>query len=260
MKHRSESAKLQYMEDIRQKRHLLLGQIEEFNQQAAVFMFTESAAGSQDPRAEDEYELSSDEGEVEEGKLRTSSSQGEDSDSDGGLSQMLPDEEMESEKMMLQMPSTMKRELCIARGIERLMQMEIELRTAQANDALQEIRDELGHKYWLYKEKQQQGRVGQKSSTRSWDALKKCGGAIDQHVQEYKLAFKALQQLNATGQFQVIKKRHLKLSADITDAKRFNQSHDKLPWIWKTRTSASGHSNARTEESGLDLASKFLSM
>src|SRR5262245_45337611 len=105
MKHHSESAKIQYMEDIKQKRHLLLGQIKEFNQQAAAFMFTESATDSQDSRAEDEYESSSDEDEVEEGKLRTSSNQGEDSDSNGGLFQMLPGEEVESEKMMLQMPS-----------------------------------------------------------------------------------------------------------------------------------------------------------
>jgi len=250
------------MEDIKQQRHLLHSQIEEFNQQAAAFMFTESVSGSSyGSRAEDEYESSSDEGEEGEVKLMTDSNLDEESDSDGVLLQKSPEldvEDVESEKMVLQMPSMLKRELCMERGIGQLMQMEIELRTAQANDALQEIRDELGHKYWLYKEKQSHGRIGQKSSTRSWDALKKCGGVIDQHIREYKLAFKALQQLGATGQFKVIKKRHLKLSADITDAKRFNQSHDKLPWIWRTRTSVDGHSSAKTEESGLGLHFKFV--
>jgi hypothetical protein len=55
------------------------------------------------------------------------------------------------EDRRLQMPSTLGSQACISRGKELLMQQEIELREAQANDALEQIRITLGQKSLLFR-------------------------------------------------------------------------------------------------------------
>lgn len=153
------------------------------------------------------------------------------------------------EEMVLQMPSVVQREECEKRGLSHLMDLEIELRTAQANDHLQHIRDELGHKCYLLKEKYKHGRTGQAAITRSWKQLRQSGGSLEKHVKKYNTAFKALKRLGATGSLKAVKNKHLTLPPDVMDPKRFGQSQDKLPWIWRTRTCPGENPSQRTEES-----------
>src|SRR5215470_13730742 len=136
-KHQSRKAQNQHIYNIKQKRDRLHAQIEEFNQQAVAFM---QSVTNTDQDSDGGDESSADEDDVEEAVLGANSSQGK------RLHSESEDGEIEPESMVLHMPSTIKREGCVKGGIVRLMELEIQLRKAQANDHLSEIRQELGHK------------------------------------------------------------------------------------------------------------------
>jgi len=250
--HRSPSARRKHLEDIKVKRQILLEQIEEFNRQAELFMPTPDERRE---NSEQGYQSSSDEDDGEKFALDVDKHQSQDSDEDDGLpcsddEGEEEEEEIEPEKMDLQMPSTIGPEGC--NNVPRLMELEIKLRTAQAHDSLQNIRDGLIQKNALLKEKQSHGRVGQKAITRSWNAIHRSQANIDEHVKKYTRAFKALRRLQATEGLRKIKKKHLRMSRDIIDAQRVNQSKDSaLPWIWTTGLREGQNRSAKTQESGL---------
>jgi hypothetical protein len=222
--------------DIKRRRRLLQADVEEFNQQAIAFMggeedFNDShATGNEDMDYEEVDEASSNDD--YETKVSDEESEIDSDDDEGGEDE----EEIMPEDMVLQMPSTITRAACIERGIESLMELEIQLREAQANDYLRSIREDLGYKSWLYKKKQANGRIGL-AKLRSSDQITKSGQAVTMHVQGYKVAFNALRSLKATGNFRAIRKQDLALNKDVTEENRYNQSSHKLSWIWTTGTS-----------------------
>lgn len=258
-KYRSRNGKNPYFRDVKRKRDLLLAQVEEFNQWAEPLLRVGGNTEDMDKKIHDDNSeegdgSSADEEDAdivissEDEDIVTSDSEEEDIGSDG--ESVCEEGMIEPENMALQLPSTIGKEACIERGLNDLMDQEIQLRNGQANNSLQQLREELGHKSWLYKEKRSHGRVGQKASLRSWSAIKKSGETIKKHVATYTLAFKALARLDATEMFRPIEKKDLKLNADITDENRFGQSSDILSWIWTTGTQSGGkNSSLRAWES-----------
>jgi len=152
--------------------------------------------------------------------------------------------------MELQMPSTVGEEHC--KNVPRLIELEIKLQKAQAHDSLQSIRNGLIQKNAFLKAKRCHGRISQKAITRSWNAIHSSQANIDESVMKYTRAFKALQRLGATEGLRKIKKKHLRMSPDIVDPQRVNQSKDSaLPWIWTTGLIGGQSQSAKTQESGL---------
>src|SRR5215471_2179117 len=240
------------MQDVKRRRQLLLHDINDFNEQAEKFI---QVAGEPEDEVvvgeEDEgNDFSDEEGDLEDDVFEPSNDEGEGA---WGMDDEWEGEEeeedgVEPEKMVLQLPSTLKSSRCVEGSLGELMGMEVELRRAQAYDALRDIRDELGHKSWLFKNKKKHGREGQTANLRSWDAIKKSGGVVDKHVAVYKIAYKALGLLGATEGLQEIKKKDLHLHADVTEENRYNQSTDKLSWIWTAGTSGEENSGQRMHE------------
>lgn len=126
-------ARQKHVEDIKVKRQILLEQIEEFNQQAELFMPTPDERGE---NSEQGYQSSSDEDDGESFALDVDKHQSQDSDEDHGLpcSDKKEEKEIEPEKMDLQMPSIVDPKGC--NSIPCLMEMEIKLWTAQVHDSL----------------------------------------------------------------------------------------------------------------------------
>jgi hypothetical protein len=136
------------------------------------------------------------------------------------------------EKLPLQLPSTQGRSACIASGKTGLMDQEIQLRTAQANDALSQIRLALGYKSFLWLEFQDQQNY--KGRTRSSGAIRTAEKKVQKHVAAYRLAFRALTRLHSGGKFRCIEKSDLKLNFNIVKGNQTGQSEDALSWIWTT--------------------------
>ena len=143
---RSKIAQKSYEKDIKQRRHRLLAQIEEFHLQAQHFLEWDDQETSSDNREDEEVDwMTDDESEVDDGY----DVEIEESDADewNGTGQ----EATQPEHIPLQLPSTLGQHACIASGKKSLMDQEIELRTGQANDALSQIRAGLGYKSYLFK-------------------------------------------------------------------------------------------------------------
>jgi hypothetical protein len=98
------------------------------------------------------------------------------------------DDEAEwAKNLFLAIPSSLGAEQCHEVGLDDLMAQEIQLRQGQANDALEDLQTEVAQKSLLF-----QTRVhdwpSQKLSTRSWSAIKRANGKIQNYVKKYNLA------------------------------------------------------------------------
>jgi hypothetical protein len=255
-RHRSKNGINPYMKDITCKRFNLLAKIDDFHQQAAVFLQVEveedEVKKSDNEQGGEEDEWSSD-GEVDEAdneldELDIELSVEKDEDEDEDEEEDDDDDRIQPENMLLQMPSTIGWKTCQERGVVDLMKKEIDLRIAQANDALSQIRAELGHKSCIIRYKKRSGR-SQVATRQSNKELSKSSQSLAKHIQSYSLAFKALRALNAEGAFQSLEPGDLKLNLDITEANRISQSSDGLPWFW-TMGQSEGESPDKMVEEG----------
>lgn len=171
-----------------------------------------------------------------------------DEETDTEESEELPGPRTLVEKLPLQLPSTEGRSACIASGKTGLMDREIQLRTAQANDALSQIRLALGYKSFLWME--YRDTQNYKGRTRSSGAIRTAEKKVQKHVAAYGLAFKALTRLDSGGQFRPITKVDLKLNFNIVKGNQIGQSEDALSWIWTTGEISQEEENGPWQQEG----------
>lgn len=121
-------------------------------------------------------------------------------------------------------------------GLGRVVQVEIELREGQANDALEALRAGLAEKALRFRIEVKPAK-SQKTATRAWDSVHRADKQIKAAVQSYKLARSALIRLEASAsllsQYQEIKKEDLKMSKDIVEENRVGQRSSELAWFWR---------------------------
>ena len=166
---------------------------------------------------------------------------GKEVDGEGGAEEDYEDEDIDPkvipEDQQLQMPSILGSKACISRGKKLLMEQEIELREAQANDALEQIRMTLGQKSLLFRRDLRPVK-SQKQTTRAWSCIRNADAKVQKYVKTYNAAFHALKRLDAvgasSGTFQPITKDDLKMNSDLVEENRFGQSSDTVSWFWRT--------------------------
>jgi len=157
------------------------------------------------------------------------------------------------EKMDLLLPSSwpdrMPPELLKARYNE------IQLRLAQADEALEGIRREICHKSYIYRTNVRLA-ANKKGKQRGYDAANAADRAMRHHVRVYKQARWALGALQAppalTEPFQVLQDSDLQPLKSIYMPNARGQSNICIPWIWKLTPSAESDSKYLEErQSGL---------
>jgi hypothetical protein len=161
-------------------------------------------------------------------------------DEDIGADQPGNDDEEDNmeyaECLSLCMPSSLGQNIVKEAGLETLALQEIELRLGQANDALGDLRVELGHKSLLYRTKLRYSK-NTKGKTRAWKEVNKSSMEVMKHVRRYERARRALVKLGVEDEilqkFQDIKKEDLKMSADILEENRFGQKNTTMAWFWR---------------------------
>ena len=147
------------------------------------------------------------------------------------------------EKMDLLLPSSwpdrMPPELLKARYNE------IQLRLAQADEALEGIRREICHKSYIYRTNVRLA-ANKKGKQRGYDAANAADRAMRHHVRVYKQAHWALLALQAppalTERFQVLQASDLQALKSIYLPNARGQSNTRIPWIWKLTPSAESDS------------------
>ncbi len=140
------------------------------------------------------------------------------------------------ERLSVLMPSSLGRDFIEEHGLETLASQEIRLRVGQANDALADLRLELGHKSLLFRTKVRNSK-NTKGKTRAWRDVARSSMEVMKHVRRYQRARRALTELGADQEillkYKDIRREDLKMSADILEENRVGQRNTTLVWFWQ---------------------------
>jgi hypothetical protein len=146
------------------------------------------------------------------------------------------DAEVPVENIRLLLPSSFTEAERDKMGLEKVAEMEAELREGQANDALEALRDSLAEKSLRFRTEVKPAK-SQKTMTRAWDSIHKADKQIRGAVRCYCLAHNALKKLGVANEllvkYQEIQKKDLKMSRDVVEENRVGQRSAELPWFWR---------------------------
>lgn len=148
------------------------------------------------------------------------------------------DEVKEAEHMEVCMPSTFSQEERIQIGWAKLAEQEVELREAQINDALHDLRIALGEKSLRFR-KVLRGDRSQKHVSRAWSMINSYDDRANLQVDIYERAVEALKKLgNDAEKWLPIDRDHdLQMKGDVEHANRIGQSSHALAWFWRLQGS-----------------------
>jgi hypothetical protein len=142
-----------------------------------------------------------------------------------------------------------------------LRQKELELRKGQANDCLEKLRQALGDRSVVFREKLHSNKSVHHRGTRSTKELQKITLAINKHAREYRRSRAAMQRLQPDSDtltlYQSLKADDLAVSKEVTEENRHDQGSDKLAWFWRINSATNSQKSEWMYECEFIL---FLSM
>ena len=151
--------------------------------------------------------------------------------------------EVTPERAALYLPSGFTLQQRKEYGLQKLGNMEYEIREGQANDSLEKLRECLAEKSLRFRQGVRPAK-SQKKMTRAWDSVHRADNQIRQAVVTYRTARHAIGELGGAAdleRFQEIKKSDLKMSGDIVEENRVGQRSSVLPWFWRLDRKVKGH-------------------
>jgi hypothetical protein len=139
------------------------------------------------------------------------------------------------EDYTLRLPSTFPTDKHPGMGLVTLADLELQLRIGQAHDALHHLRDMLGLKSFLVRQKYLWAR-GQREITRADTTLARSQRLVEKWALVYRqnrTALLALDETTSRGPLQELKADHLIVLSKWLDEQRFGGDHSDLPWFWR---------------------------
>ena len=156
----------------------------------------------------------------------------EDDDPFGPLLNEPPDVEDE----VLLLPSTFGDKACRAAALTAALEKETGLRRGQANDALQQLRQVIGQKSFLYREnlRKAEGKIHQ---TRAWTTIKGIDDKLTTMRLIYSAARIALISLGAETEaepvyYRPVTRADLRVGTIILNPNAAGQRNARLAWFW----------------------------
>jgi hypothetical protein len=144
------------------------------------------------------------------------------------------DEDAEQQKIFL--PSAYGSEQCNHLGITSLAEKGLILRQGQANDALHQLRIDLGHRSYLYRTQVRHADHSQQRKTRVWDNVHSIDGAVKLHASIYRKCRSAMILLGARPDllrtYQELKTEDLTSQTTLIDPSLQGQQNKSLAWFW----------------------------
>lgn len=135
----------------------------------------------------------------------------------------------------ISLPSGMSQTIRGVRGLDHAVELEVQLRAGQCNDALKAIRLALGQKAFLFRT-QIHPKGPKTGKTKSWDGIHEVDQTLRLHAQIYRSAREALVDLQAgkliTDRFKPLETAHLKTSTTLLNPSESGWKHGQLPWFW----------------------------
>ena len=132
----------------------------------------------------------------------------------------------------LPLPSSFKN---LPNGWSKVAKIEERLRVAQAEEALDDLRGDIGHKSYLYRAKKAAS-SSTKGVTRSFDEINRVEASMRQHIKRYESARWAMEQLGVSDKyprFRTISRGDTKAVTAVYDPNRAGERDAELSWIWK---------------------------
>ncbi|EFI27460.1 hypothetical protein CC1G_15494 [Coprinopsis cinerea okayama7 len=152
------------------------------------------------------------------------------------------------EDMEIPLPSSFAR---LPESMKSAATKEIKLRVAQANDALEAIRTDIGHKSFLYRSNIRLAE-GKKEKTRGYSAVKAVNQSMRHQIRLYNHARWALRRLNASHglleKYKDLKPEHTKAITAIYHPNAPGQSKTVFSWIWNLDVSGDSQKAPYLEE------------
>ncbi|KAI5984398.1 hypothetical protein F5J12DRAFT_899307 [Pisolithus orientalis] len=144
-------------------------------------------------------------------------------------------EEPPAELMSIWMPSSIGATKLMELGLHDLLKEEMELRIGQANDCLDQLQTNLGHKAMLYRQNFHSAQ-STREGTRTKQDIQTVVARINKQVRSYQRARQAILQLEPNQQigqkYQAIQPQDLAVSKDVTEENQFGQGTSKMAWFW----------------------------
>lgn len=144
--------------------------------------------------------------------------------------------EMSVECAVIWLPSSFTKFERAEMGLEKVAEVEAQLREGQANDALEALRASLAEKSLRFRTEVKPAK-SQRTMTKAWDSIHRAEKQIKAAVQSYRLARSALKGLEVSNgllnQYKEIQKKDLKMSRDVVEENRIGQRSSELPWFWR---------------------------
>ena len=145
------------------------------------------------------------------------------------------EEEISPELMGICMPSSIGLGKLAELGLTDLQKEEMELRMGQANDCLEKLRTNLGHKAMLYRQNIRSSN-STRDGTRTQREIKKVVIQINKQVRSYHRARQAILELDPDisirRKYQEVRPEDLAVSKEVTEENRFGQGTSKMAWFW----------------------------
>ncbi|KAF4580246.1 hypothetical protein EYR40_003228 [Pleurotus pulmonarius] len=140
------------------------------------------------------------------------------------------------EQMSICFPSSFTVEERVQMGWTKLAEQEVQLREAQINDALHDLRISLGEKSLRFR-KVLRGDRSQKHVTRAWSGINAYDARANLQVDIYEGAVEALKRLGAGNEWKPINRdRDLQMKGDVEHPNRIGQSSHSLAWFWRLQS------------------------
>ncbi|EAU88973.2 hypothetical protein CC1G_10669 [Coprinopsis cinerea okayama7 len=156
----------------------------------------------------------------------------------------------EMEDVKLPLPSSLSTS-STATSIASASEKELKLRIAQADDALENIRTEVGHKSYLYRSNIRLAE-GKKQKTRGYTAVKLVNNSLRDHIKVYNQARWAMRRLGADTttllHYRAIKPDDIRAVTAIYQPNARGQRNKSLSWIWNLNVSGDSQKSEYLEE------------
>ena len=139
-----------------------------------------------------------------------------------------------AENQQIILPSSFRTAL-LPSPLEEARSVEVQLRIAQANSALKNLREAIGYKSFLYRRRVRPEKT-KKPQTRAYAAIHASDKEMKSALQVYNQARWALNQLNAPRQtldrYRPIRKKDTRALTSVYDGNARGQRNQSLPWFW----------------------------
>jgi hypothetical protein len=143
------------------------------------------------------------------------------------------------EDVMVLLPSSFGWKWCSSHNAKPLAMKEAQLRHAQANDAIHQIRLALGFKSALFRTQVRPANT-QQTKTRAWNAVHNVDSTLSEHARIYSMARDAYRKLhNKTtikAELPTLSREDLHIATLVLGSETTGQRNTQQSWIWSFGT------------------------